>query len=296
LNKPSQNPPKIGTCAWSFEDWRGVFYPPQLPSNQWLAWYSRFFSAVEIDSTFYATPSRHTIAQWLRATPDDFVFTCKMPREITHARKLRHSRELLRQFLEGIAPLRPKLGMVLIQLPPFFEPQHDLVALKEFIFDLPTNDKNAVPFAVEFRHPGWHQPSIVQLFENMGICWVWNDTSALKQQNRAPFAFLPRTTGSLYIRLLGDLSTKKETHRYVGLTWPRNAALESWAAKIKKHLSTSQRVFVFANNHYEGFSPMTCQRLAEQLGVKINLPPQSTFFASAHAKAAATDDAQLQLF
>ena len=282
---------KIGTCAWSFDDWRGVFYPPELPPNQWLAWYARTLPAVEIDSTFYATPSAHVIAQWLKATPDHFSFACKMPREITHARKLRNSSELLRAFLAGIGLLRPKLGPVLIQLPPFFEPAHDETALRDFLFDLP----DEFSFAVEFRHPDWHQPRIVKLLENLGICWVWNDTSPLKEQNTAPFTFLPQTSDCLYIRLLGDLRTISRGNgaraiRYNKLMWPRASALESWAIKIKKYAAGKARsIHVFVNNHYEGFSPQTCQRLARQLGLKIDLP-------EIHAMKANADDPQMQLF
>lgn len=287
------NPVKLGTCAWSFDDWRGAFYPPELPPNQWLGWYARFLSAVEIDSTFYAAPSAQTIANWLNATPDDFRFTCKLPREITHSRKLRNSGDLVHAFLASIKPLRPKLGPVLIQLPPYFEPSQDEDALKDFIFELP----HEISFAVEFRHPDWHQPRIVKLLENMGICWVWNDTSSLRNQNRAPFTFLPQTADCLYIRLLGDLKTKSHhgvsPHHYNRLMWPRDFALESWAVKIKKNLGKARCIYVFANNHYEGFSPQTCQRLARHLGKEIPPLPQMN---SSRRKQAAENMQQLTLF
>ncbi len=213
-----------------------------------------------------------------------------MPREITHARKLRNSTDLLHGFLAAISPLRPKLGPVLIQLPPYFEPEHDEDALRNFIFELP----HEFSFAVEFRHAEWHQPRIVKLLENMGICWVWNDTSTLKNQNRAPFTFLPQTADCLYIRLLGDLQTKfnkgERTHRYSRLMWPRDCALESWAVKIKKNLRKARCIYVFANNHYEGFSPHTCQRLARHFGMEIPLPQMS----SALQKRSVLENAQQQ--
>jgi uncharacterized protein YecE (DUF72 family) len=264
---------KIGTCAWSFDDWRGNFYPEKLPQNQWLAWYARALPAVEIDSTFYATPSPQTIGHWLDATPDDFYFTCKMPREITHERRLRDCGEPLRAFLDGIAPLRAKLGPILIQLPPTFTPPHDEAALKDFLFNLPRD----FSFAVEFRDPAWHLPRIVKLFEEERICWVWADTSPLAEQNRAPFEFLPQTADCLYVRLLGDLRTRSRSdggseHRYGKLMWPRDSALESWAIKIEKHLADTGCVYIYANNHYEGFSPLTCQRIAKRFRIDITLP------------------------
>src|SRR5207302_9235941 len=165
------------------------------------------------------------------------------------------------------------LGPVLIQLPPWFEPRHDEAALREFIDELPGDWS----FAIEFRHPDWHQPRIVSFLENHRICWVWNDISPREEQNSAPFKFLPQTSDMLYIRLLGDLQTKyrgdgTRAFRYARLMWPRDSALESWALKIKKHLGKTRRIYVMANNHFEGFSPQTCQRLARLLGIEITLP------------------------
>ena len=118
----------VGTCAWSFEDWRGVFYPEHLPAGERLAFYSRHFGAVEIDSTFYHAPSPAVAEHWLEITPPDFVFTAKVPREITHERKLRDSADALAAFLAALEPLGEKLACVLVQLPPFFTPQHDAAA------------------------------------------------------------------------------------------------------------------------------------------------------------------------
>lgn len=264
---------KFGTCAWSFEDWRGVFYPEHLPSNQWLGWYSRFLPAVEIDSTFYSAPAVHVAGHWLDQTPENFRVTCKMPREITHERKLRDCAEPVHAFLDSIAPLHEKLGCVLIQLPPFFSAEHDDVALARFIEDLPRDFR----YAVEFRHSDWRLPRIVRRLEEFEVCWVWNDLSDLEAQNLPPFELLPQTTDFLYVRLMGDSATKYDAagarlHRYTETTWARDVALDSWAVKIEKHLFESREVFVLANNHYEGFSPATCQRIARRLGVVINLP------------------------
>ena len=83
LNLIDQHKIRIGACAWSFDDWRGAFYPPQLPHSRWLEFYARHFSAVEVDSTFYHTPGAHAVAHWLDQTPDAFCFVCKAPREVT---------------------------------------------------------------------------------------------------------------------------------------------------------------------------------------------------------------------
>ena len=264
---------RLGTCAWSFDDWRGAFYPEGLASNQRLAFYARHFRAVEIDSTFYAAPSVQTARHWHESTPDDFLFTCKVPREITHVRKLRGSTELLASFLAGIAPLEPKLGCVLIQLPPWFNVRQDERALREFIGALP----RGVRFAVEFRDPGWHLPRIAHLLEEHHVCWVWNDVTSLERQDEGAFGFFPQTSDFLYVRLIGDLATKGRrdggrVFRYRRLLWPRESSLESWALKVRQQLGGVRQAFIGVNNHFEGFAPATCQRIGEWLDLPVRLP------------------------
>src|SRR5690606_12841476 len=121
----------IGTCAWSFDDWRGAFYPEHLPAAERLAFYARHFNSVEVDSTFYASPAPHVSEHWAEVTPPGFLFSAKMPREITHERGLRHCAEPLHGFLESIAPLHAKLACVLIQLPPFFTLDRDEQTLRD---------------------------------------------------------------------------------------------------------------------------------------------------------------------
>jgi uncharacterized protein YecE (DUF72 family) len=264
---------KIGTCAWSYDDWRGSFYPARLPQNRWLEFYARHFSAVEVDSTFYHTPTAHAVAHWLDVTPDDFSFSCKMPRAITHESRLRDCEEKTDAFLEAVAPLRAKLGCVLVQLPPHFTLQRDESALKHFVMRLPRD----IRFAIEFRSADWHTPRITHLLEQNRICWAWTDVTPLAEQNRAAFEILPQTTDFIYLRLLGDLGTKyhadgSRIHRYGSLMWPRDSSIESWAIKIEKHLAASSSVRIFSGNHFEGSAPLTAQRVAKQLGLKIELP------------------------
>lgn len=266
-------PIAFGTCAWTHDDWRGVFYPPHLPASGRLEYYARFLSAVEVDSTFYHIPTKSVSQHWADVTPGHFRFSCKMPREITHERKLRECDELLAQFLDGIEPLAPKLGCVLIQLPPFVSPKRDEHALREFVHALPAG----WPWAVEFRNHEWHFPRIVHLLEERRICWCWNDLSPLKDAGAAAFDFDPQTADFAVLRLMGDSSTKYRpdgslVHHYNRIQWSRDAAMENWAAKIRQTATELKRVMVFANNHYEGYSPETARRIAAKLGVELRLP------------------------
>jgi uncharacterized protein YecE (DUF72 family) len=263
----------IGTCAWSFDDWDGIFYPEHLPHGDRLHFYAQHFPAVEVDSTFYAAPAPHTAGHWLDATPEEFRFAFKVPREITHERKLRASAEPLRLFLDSLAPLRRKTACVLIQLPPHFVPRTDERAFREFILELPQDFR----FAVEFRSSEWHLPRIAHLLEQHRVCWVWNDITSLEEQAFGAFEFLPQTTDFLYLRLLGDLQTRfgpdgERLHRYDEVQWPRSASVESWAVKLRQHLARSSAAFVFAGNQFEGFAPATCSRFAELCGLALPLP------------------------
>jgi uncharacterized protein YecE (DUF72 family) len=273
LNLVDQHKIRIGACAWSFEDWRGSFYPSDLPDSQRLEFYANYFPAVEIDSTFYAAPAEAAARRWIEITPSTFRFTCKLPREITHLRRLRDCKAELNSFLKAVEPLALKLQVILIQLPPSFTPKDGRMALRKFLQQLPRDFR----FAIEFRHAGWHRPQIIQLLEKHRVCWVWADTTPLNERNLAPFEFLPRTTDLLYLRLLGDYATKynvdgEQLHRYEKLLWKREAALESWSLKIERHLSEVRSVWAFVSNHFEGFAPETCQRLAQRLGFDLPLP------------------------
>ena len=152
-------------------------------------------------------------------------------------------------------------------------PKEGKPALRNFLEQLPRDFR----FAIEFRHPSWHRPQIIRLLEKHRVCWVWADTSPLNERNLAPFEPWPHTTDFLYIRLLGDYATKydpagERVHRYGKLLWQREAALESWALKIERHLEEKRGVWAFVNNHFEGYAPETCQRLARRLGFELALP------------------------
>ncbi|MEO8440126.1 MAG: DUF72 domain-containing protein [Spartobacteria bacterium] len=273
MNLIEQQKIRIGTCAWSFDEWRGALYPGDWPSNRWLEFYARHFPAVEIDSTFYSAPAEAIAQRWVEMTPPHFRFAAKLPREITHQRRLRDCRTELTAFLHAIEPLAPKLRVVLIQLPPSYGPKEEKTGLRDFVMQLPSDYR----FAIEFRHGGWHRPQFIRLLQKHRVCWVWSDLSPLNERNQAPFEFQPITTDFLYLRLLGDSLTKydregQRIHRYGKLLWKREAALDSWALRIQRHLDEVRSVWTFANNHYEGFSPETCQRLARRLGFALLLP------------------------
>ena len=269
----AQHKIRIGSCGWSFADWRGSFYPSDLPESHWLEFYARYFHTVEMDATFHKTPDNDTVRRWVEATPASFRFVCKLPREISHVCRLHDCSRQLNEFLSAIEPLQAKTQVILLQLPPSFTPKEGRTPLRNFLKQLPRDFR----FAIEFRNPGWHRPQVIGLLEKFRVCWVWADTTSLNERNLAPFEFLPLTCDFLYLRLLGDYMTKYDeaglfVHRYDKLLWKREAALESWSVKIQRHLEEARNVWCFVGNHYEGFAPETAQRLAQRLGFELTLP------------------------
>ncbi len=111
---------RVGTSGYNYDEWKGSFYPADLPASRMLAFYAERFDTVEINATFYRMPTPKTLAGWAAGTPAHFVFALKAPQRITHFARLRNVDEPVRYFVDAAQTLGPKLGPVLFQLPPNF--------------------------------------------------------------------------------------------------------------------------------------------------------------------------------
>lgn len=263
----------LGSCAWSFDEWRDVFYPHTLPRNRWLQFYARHFRAVEMDSSFYHVPSARTVSHWEELAGPGFRFCPKLPKTLSHEKRLEQPAPEIAMMVRLAEELGPHLGCALLQLPPSFHARsQEEKDLRAFLRAWPAH----VPLAVEFRDQSWETPGAARLLEDHGVAWVWADNFAVGEQKKSGFGFLPVTAPHLYVRLLGDFRTKygpdgRETHRYDKLLWPRDVALDHWAAKLRHHADASA-IHLFANNHYEGFAVETLRRLAPRLGLELPRP------------------------
>jgi uncharacterized protein YecE (DUF72 family) len=263
----------LGTCAWSFDDWRGVFYPHALPRNRWLEFYARHFHAVEMDSSFYHVPSARTVSHWEELAGPGFRFCPKLPKTLSHEKRLEDPAAEIAMMRTLAAELGSYLGCSLLQLPPSFHARpHEEKVLRQFLRAWPRE----MALAIEFRHDSWDTPHAARLLEDHNVAWVWADNFALADEKKSGFGFLPVTASHLYVRLLGDFRTKygpdgKETHRYGKLLWPRDTALAHWAAKLRHH-ADADAVYIFVNNHYEGMAVESARRLAALLGVELPRP------------------------
>ena len=148
----------------------GFTYPRSLESRDWLLYYSKIFDYVEIDSTFYRMPPKFMVHNWANRTPDNFKFTAKFPKTITHEKKFKNVEKELSYFYEAMEPLKEKLLALLIQFPPSFKITEGLEALKQydFYFD------DVFRYAVEVRHPSWFNDLALKI-----IRYVWSGVSKI---------------------------------------------------------------------------------------------------------------------
>src|SRR5918992_4229182 len=133
----------VGCAMWTLKAWQGRFVPHPLPPHERLRHYASWCDAVEGNTTFYATPTRDTVASWARQTDPDFRFVVKLPKLITHERRLAGADEELRTFLDAIEPLGPRAHALWIQLPGSFGPD-DVPVLARFLSRLPAAHRYAV--------------------------------------------------------------------------------------------------------------------------------------------------------
>ena len=152
----------IGTSGWQYDDWRGPFYPRELPQRSWLESYAARFATVESNNAFYRLPERRTFEAWAERTPDDFVMAVKVSRYLTHIRRLEGPAEPVERFVGRARGLGSKLGPALIQLPPQLRCDRDRLArtLDRFPAD--------IRVAVEFRHDSWFRDEIRDLLVERG--------------------------------------------------------------------------------------------------------------------------------
>lgn len=248
----------LGTQGWAYKDWVGSFYPPGTRSQDFLAIYAQNFNAVELDTTFYGTPRSASVDAWNRSTPDDFKFTAKIPRLITHDRRLVQAEPDFVEFLSVMEGLGPKLGPLLLQFPPDFTNQ-ERPALEHFLSILPDDFR----FAAEFRHRSWLNAETYDLLRRHGVAWTVIDLNYMPKH-------LEVTSDFVYVRWLGD---HKKITRMDATQLDRRHELDAWAEALDEVARDVQRVYGFANNHYSGHSPADIRHLSARLGMPAREAP-----------------------
>jgi uncharacterized protein YecE (DUF72 family) len=232
----------IGTSGYNYPEWKGSFYPVDLPSARMLPYYAARFPTVEINYTFYRMPTEKILAGWAAQTPSPYRLTLKAPRRITHDRRLKDCRELVDAFCRTAGSLADKLGVLLFQLPP--SARKDVALLDGFLAELPPR----VRAAFEFRHPSWLADDVFERLAARGLALCVADSERLATPVRV-------TADYAYFRLRDEGYTPADIAR--------------WAETIQRETASCTDVFVYFKHEEEGKGPALARLLMERLGLAV---------------------------
>lgn len=253
---------RIGTSAFTAAGWETAFYPAGMKSADYLTYYASQFNTVEVDSTFYRTPSLSTVKGWYAKTPSNFVFALKVPQTVTHEKVLVDCESDFKHFLDTVSALGEKLGPILFQFGYFnkdaFKSQDEFLArLKPFLAKLPRGFK----FALEVRNKDWMNSKLLDLLRSRGVAFALIDQSWVPR----PWEFKEKldtvTADFTYLRLLGDRKGMEQlTKTWDKVIMKRTREIWSWVDYLRPIRSRGVTIFVYVNNHFSGFAPTTAER------------------------------------
>ena len=226
----------IGTSGYNYPEWKGTFYPVDLPAAKMLPYYAARFSTVEINYTFYRMPNEKLVGGWAAQTPDPYRLTLKAPRRITHDSRLRNTGELVDGFCRVAGALGPKLGALLFQLPPNLK--KDLALFDAFLSDLPPK----APAAFEFRHVSWLDDEVFDRLRRRNLTLCVADSEKLSTP-------VTVTADYAYFRLRDEGYTPD--------------AIARWAEIIGRETSACRDVFVYFKHEEAGTGPEFARQLIE---------------------------------
>jgi uncharacterized protein YecE (DUF72 family) len=226
----------VGTSGYAYKEWKGSFYPADLPAKRMLRYYSERFSTVEINNTFYRMPTVALLETWADEVPADFRFVLKAPQRITHLQRLQGADDAVAHLLDVAAALRQRLGALLFQLPPNLK--KDVPRLRAFLALLPPQARAAL----EFRHPSWFDDEVF----------------ALLREQRAALC-IADAEGDLDVPVVATADWG-----YLRLRRPDydDAALTAWAKRVQQQQAW-QEAFVFFKHEDAGRGPQLAHRFME---------------------------------
>jgi len=228
---------RIGTSGFSYKEWKGSFYPEDLPASEMLRFYAGKFSTVEINNTFYRMPTAAVLTGWAEQVPDGFTFALKASQRITHRSRLKDAADSVEFFFRVATTLGDRLGPVLFQLPPNLK--KDLPRLTDFLALLPAGSRSAF----EFRHASWFDEEVYGALRSAGaaLCVAEDEDLATP---------LVATTGWGYLRL------RRQDYG--------PESLGEWARRIREQAWSE--AFVYFKHEDEARGPLFAQGIAEFLG------------------------------
>jgi uncharacterized protein YecE (DUF72 family) len=244
----------VGCSGWHYEHWRGLYYPEELPRPKWLQFYARQFGTVELNNSFYRLPSEKAFTTWRESTPENFIFTVKVSRFITHIKRLRNLGSVVEDFLSRTGLLGGKLGPLLYQLPPNMKRNDEL--LQNFVSSLPPKYQHVI----EFRHESWIDEAVFDILRahNVGLCVFDMPGFSCPLVVTSDFA---------YVRFHGSQGLYSSCYS--------EEELSQWAQRIAGLGKTVRTSYIYFNNDAEAFAvknAMTLRNLLQSLRSKSQIP------------------------
>lgn len=236
---------RIGCSGFNYADWKGTFYPRGLPRRKWLHYYCTIFKTVELNVTFYRLPMQTTFQRWHDETPEDFAFSLKGSRLITHVKRLKEIAGPVNIFFERALLLKEKLIAVLWQFSPAFS-----IDLKRLQGLLSLLKGYPVRNALEFRHQSWLTEETLVLCRDSNVSLCMADWPPFLDD-------LPITSDLVYIRRHG-----REGNYAASYT---KAELKEDAKRIQGFLDTGRDVYIYFNNDANGHAPENAETLISLL-------------------------------
>ena len=245
MNKKNPKKIHIGTSGWHYKHWKGSFYPEDLPDKEMLRFYAERLQTAEINNSFYQVPEKKTLQQWSRAVSDNFIFSAKASRYITHMKKLKDPQEPVKNFMNKITALGDSLGPVLFQLPPNWRKNQK--RLQSFLDALPSGHR----FTIEFRDEDWFGEDINELLEEHGIGFCIYDFNRRQSPKTV-------TADFVYIRLHGPDGKYKGKYN--------TSVLSGWAGAISQWAEQGKDVFCYFDNDQAGYAAENAMQLHRMIG------------------------------
>ena len=240
----------IGTSGYSYPDWKGVFYPDNLPTKNQIGYYSSLFEVLEINYTYYRMPEKKHLEKMINQSNQELIFTVKAHQSITHES---FDDSVMQKYIEGLAPLisQKRLGAILFQFPFRFKMCDQnwtiLYRIKDLIRD--------IPGVVEFRNDTWIRPEVFGKLAELGLNFCSTDQPSLEGLP----GIVSALTGPLgYIRFHGRNSEKwwRNNHAWERYSYDyQQGELRAWLPVMQRMTQKAKQVFVLFNNHYAGQAP-----------------------------------------
>lgn len=230
----------IGTSGWRYKHWIGPFYPDSVPDGQFLEYYTDHFSTVEINNSFYRLPTSKMLTKWRDTVPDNFTFSVKASRFITHMKKLKDPKKPVHSFLRRIKILDDKLGPILFQLPPSWK--INIERLSSFLEILPKDYR----YTFEFRDPSWFDSKVYEILSKYEAAFCIYELDGRLSPKEV-------TTDFVYIRLHGPEGAYKGQYK--------TDMLNKWAYAFHEWKSQGKQIYCYFDNDEAGYAVEDALRL-----------------------------------